>query len=1803
MSAIRIRGCTILPPLLDEEERHAAALIRQQAVEIQYKKKQKKQGNYYQSRVQNNGCHDVDSPLSRSTSASLQSDITTTISSVSNFSNSASSLTTLSASQSNYFSSAALVLDEALLKSSSSEDATSLILGISQPSEIVVDFGSSTQLATESGTLIQNQVHTSDGMDTSASLSISLASDISEDDHTTAQTLELDSDNTTRDIYSPKETNSSKGNSISQNEMENFITLRRPSQHLSDNSMTSSSCDVFYDSGCDADRKSVSIMHRSLGHSGSRSNLIDDYLESLTNQSSGSISGRSSSQATLSKETNESISKSKQKYLDKTIVGLMEEKIEKSIEKIRPRSSSRSSHSSQSSRSSRSSDTDRSIGSKYLDNYLGALTDQAWLAFPTSHKTKKKVFLDSEEYMEKTLKTSKKSRSKDDLTKSRRSSNPEVKSKLSASKSTEAFMTHTSQGYVDQSPVTAAEFELEESRVNKMFFDNEHTKKSKEISNETELNTTYDVIEIDTNENENKKSNMVSKNISVTEYVKQDEISSSCITVHEKEIGDSSSDESSETELSTIVFVDEVLESPSEAKKTTECASKGMIKVVSKEDIAGMTNSKFVDHKNDSSIEHDSINDSSINVSKTQSKSSDEDISNEVESPNNSLNSNSQSSSVQSSGMHTAHVQSPHTYSSESLSPRTSPQTQSPPSSSLLSQSPLNHYSPLVQSPFNQNTPTSLALNQSPPLSQSSPVDSPQNESSISPQLVKNTHVQSPHNESSHIQSPHAQSRMSQSFTSQSPSRTSWTSSQGNHVQSTRTSFSQNSGTHLQSSRSQTMYRSYPCDLSPLIEVPYSHSPCVQSPQVESNYQNSPMFTNDQLRETEPHKKTSPSQSTEDSLLDSQNEDKNQCSKNESKPESQLMLNSDSGVDENSSSNISVYTGTPVNKDETITIPSGADPIEQILTMLQIKQQQEIEELRKRQQDELKQFLQTMQQVPRPQLQAFLNGSRMGGAIPILNSNEQNPVCSKSINSLPMLSDSEQATKQMTSSLPVLNNAIESNASSMYESVSIDDSNPPSISNVCIGDKANGTVKYYNQTLTLSDQNDNDVSKTMSNSISSVASLDSSYTETGDESTLLNPAVYDPRTAAGMSQTVWTSSDDPFQERTELSTRKKEICSQTTNHINIMPSYFGNEEYVRSTVGAVNANFLPNTGENIQTGETTAVYVICSNSAMLGSNDRSLQNRASTNSPNGNINDNSSSSDRNQYVHSSEDETSVTATDIALGMLKKVSGEMDDSWSPEKLQDQFGVKDSKREQFQVGDIYFTKPTSITQLLKDNPQLVKSDSETDTPPPLSEWCSTGQLHSTVQHRSSAEQHNIRPSYCHQHSPIQSPSSVQQYQNIKNSGLDLVPEKESDANVLKYKLDNNTVFLRGLIRLQACVRRFLIKRLLQTKFVKEQLATLAEIANVAAQFHRDILTDNIHKGDVDFHKALYTQEALARERIRRVFVVLNSNEQMALIRRDRELIWMEQERQKERYHRAAPVQQTSKKSTSTGGQNPARRSHLYSSDSGHSSPSRNRGISSTQNKTKRSPAVASSKTSVSARSPTSNHSRSSQSVSRSSYAKPSSSNQWGVPLSRSPPPSKRTACSPRNSQLNSPRGSQYTSPRGSQLTSPREPKMNSPRDTRLPSFTRSRSSTIHGSPPRSRRSPSVSQSPPISRSSSISKRSSQMSRSSSMSDNSPPTARRSLYKSEWSSSHDAKLPVRGRWGANSRPVGGSSSNENIRSIRAQATSQSTRMPTQKSFMTRSSSSVTQKYSQSTLSAGSKEQPKSQKKNVAVNRRPWR
>lgn len=66
-----------------------------------------------------------------------------------------------------------------------------------------------------------------------------------------------------------------------------------------------------------------------------------------------------------------------------------------------------------------------------------------------------------------------------------------------------------------------------------------------------------------------------------------------------------------------------------------------------------------------------------------------------------------------------------------------------------------------------------------------------------------------------------------------------------------------------------------------------------------------------------------------------------------------------------------------------------------------------------------------------------------------------------------------------------------------------------------------------------------------------------------------------------------------------------------------------------------------------------------------------------------------------------------------------------------------------------------------------------------------------------------------------------------------------------------------YQQGISKLQAIVKGKRIRKLMRTTQVQQLLSTLKEVAKLAHQFHQDILMDNIHKGDIGFHKALYNE----------------------------------------------------------------------------------------------------------------------------------------------------------------------------------------------------------------------------------------------------------------------------------------------------------------------------------------------------------
>ncbi|XP_071522512.1 uncharacterized protein [Panulirus ornatus] len=560
------------------------------------------------------------------------------------------------------------------------------------------------------------------------------------------------------------------------------------------------------------------------------------------------------------------------------------------------------------------------------------------------------------------------------------------------------------------------------------------------------------------------------------------------------------------------------------------------------------------------------------------------------------------------------------------------------------------------------------------------------------------------------------------------------------------------------------------------------------------------------------------------------------------------------------------------------------DAMGQVLTLLRAKQQQELEELRLRQEEEVRQFIRQLQCVSPEQLHAFLtastssntgfNGSVKDGCLSVMPQTalKTNIVVRSGVEN----DDTRGGNRQLRSKMSVesLNEAVVCSDSD----VKVTSSTRFSLQNV------------ENLELKLS------VTPALPSQIREQKNWSGSPSCTSSNPIIVtqsHPSTHPPVTTRLPIMTFSPDTAHPSSanEKVEVESPKP----RPSNHTNLMPSYFRNEEARKSTGQAENdeyihdLNYQPFGPKNPQV--THSLHQVAHLEAFSDGSGKSSEKYSRTQNNNLNlesidpmslINGNCINyGDGMQYYRLCTPDEDVT---ISKTVPQTTSVESHYQSNPVETVTQPGL-------FKLLNSG-PRPTSITNLLAEHPEMFREDTLEVSMECSGDW-GTSEAGMREHHRS------VRDDLTMAHQP---PATAE-------GGLDMVPEKESAADVCFHRLGQNVVFMRGITRLQACIRRYMTQRLLRTKFIQEQLATLAEIAKLAQQFHRDILTDNIHKGDVDFHKALYNQEGLARERIRRVFVVLTVQEQMAFIRRDRQLWQMEQERQKSSTFRSSPTHTSS------------------------------------------------------------------------------------------------------------------------------------------------------------------------------------------------------------------------------------------------------------------------------------------------------
>ncbi|XP_068235388.1 mucin-4-like isoform X2 [Palaemon carinicauda] len=590
-------------------------------------------------------------------------------------------------------------------------------------------------------------------------------------------------------------------------------------------------------------------------------------------------------------------------------------------------------------------------------------------------------------------------------------------------------------------------------------------------------------------------------------------------------------------------------------------------------------------------------------------------------------------------------------------------------------------------------------------------------------------------------------------------------------------------------------------------------------------------------------------------------------------------------------SEMELAQGSPVNSWELTPEQGAKDAMGQVLSLLKAKQDQELEELRMRQEAEIHQVIEKLQKVSPQQLHAFLSASNDSEVIVLPKS---------------------RSSPQNVDQIPSSNSADGHSRSESLEARRIVKSISPKRN---VDTKKRNSPDEASRMRAMRDMHEDEVQSTvpcivypMATSTDSMWSSSHSHLSecTGHPPTCSAMSVKDYSTC--ISDATYSTSSLPLMSEDASSATHVTImsgsCSSITgslvespkprpsNHTNIMPSYFMYDENRISSEVQKDDNYRAHIAEQNSTfvESITRPQNVPPVSSSFGNSDHNAvgcsahvrNNNPETVDTMSYINGNCLSyGDGMQYyrLFTGDEDNSTTKTTSHNTQIVSYPPQSTDTVVQPGL---FRV---------IGNS--PRPTSITSLLKEHPEMFGEVLEVNLEQD-GEWTST-EADLREHHAHSRERHSHPIShggtvYIHPPNTTTSTSSI-----VAEGGLDMVPERENAA-APSHHLSENQIFIRGIIRLQACVRRFLTRRLLRTKFVQEQLATLSEIAKLAQQFHRDILTDNIQKGDVDFHKTLYNQERLARDRIRRVFVVLTVEEQMALIHRDRQLWKLQQEKKR-------------------------------------------------------------------------------------------------------------------------------------------------------------------------------------------------------------------------------------------------------------------------------------------------------------------
>lgn len=449
------------------------------------------------------------------------------------------------------------------------------------------------------------------------------------------------------------------------------------------------------------------------------------------------------------------------------------------------------------------------------------------------------------------------------------------------------------------------------------------------------------------------------------------------------------------------------------------------------------------------------------------------------------------------------------------------------------------------------------------------------------------------------------------------------------------------------------------------------------------------------------------------------------------------------------------------------------DITSQVLTLLRMKQQQELEELRQRQEEEVQQFMRQLQRVSPEQLRAFLSASHT-----IVKSSD---ISVRDDHSSVLSHAAVQPGSPSAARLSIENNGTESESNYMRSETNTEICNDENDKSYDSDHKVTSGARVHVQSSDMPE----DVSPVIplyTQSERQLGHRSSPFPTTVQSCPSSRPLVNSHSPAVSIS----SASAQPSGICTEVDVETKPLPS---NHTNIMPSYFMNED-ARKSPNHSEVSYMPYSEVYLSSSKNlppqvshSPRHITHSGSSVDNSgsgrvdychtrNDNSDQESGETRSfINGNY---VNYGDSMQYYRlcTPDEDITVSVTDPPTSDVEAHHRQS----SHTEMVTQPGL-------FKVtnnGSWPSPRPTSITSLLAEHPELFREEVVEVDLEGSGDWMIAESKQRDTQHMGQATE-------C-----ISSSVMVHQARGTAEGGLDMVPERDSTANIKFYRLVCKNVF---------------------------------------------------------------------------------------------------------------------------------------------------------------------------------------------------------------------------------------------------------------------------------------------------------------------------------------------------------------------------------------------------------------------------